>query len=357
MYFHCQTAIWSEDRYEHYSQIADRYGTHRSLTRTVQYAGLDQLAKFRTYIRLVQEYTQRKLSFASDRFHAFQGIANHLSKEWGWVFVCGLPVPQLDKALLWISSKQLPRLINTDHAHERLPSWSWAGWTEGVHFGLTAQMRHIPLARDFAVTTPDGIKNFRISDSDGPTESSDGTVSQPDMPARDSLECIPHELAAVHNVLIFSAESVFAHQFSFILTTIYTESKSATLGMLDRNVWRIQDLAGRACGLLYGGRLPADLTKDVDVRPRTSQFQFISISESIDGPCFSVLDDFIMNDNEDALQANIYHEYYVESGNKTFNIMLVRWNDVGFTERVAVGQIHMEAWKQALSKLKTIYLG
>ena len=77
LYFHCQSELWSEDRYEHFEQHADLFGSYPSLKWPSQsLLSRDRADQLRAYGPLVTHYTRRKLSFQSDRLDAFSGIAN-----------------------------------------------------------------------------------------------------------------------------------------------------------------------------------------------------------------------------------------------------------------------------------------
>lgn len=91
--------------------------------------------RFREYLKIIQEYSARSLSFESDRLDAISGCLSLLTQAKGTRFLNGLPSTDFHYALLWRKGRagQINRPSND------FPSWSWAGWerTEtGVYFDL-----------------------------------------------------------------------------------------------------------------------------------------------------------------------------------------------------------------------------
>jgi hypothetical protein len=130
--FQCQTAIWSEDRYEHFQQS---FGLGESFHWTHAGPKLLQASIFETYTQSALQYAKRQMSYATDRLNAFQGMLGALTKRSDWGFVCGLPIPVFTAALVWVSTTPAPRRIPTDDKNYRLPSWSWM---------VSTFLRHLP---------------------------------------------------------------------------------------------------------------------------------------------------------------------------------------------------------------------
>ncbi|KAK5651997.1 hypothetical protein OQA88_10900 [Cercophora sp. LCS_1] len=86
---------------------------------------------FRSYATLVGPYSERKLSFRSDRLNAFMGVGSVLGKRLETGLVGGLPERWLMQGLLW-------RGLCKGGWEEKLgfPSWSWAGWDGRVDYGM-----------------------------------------------------------------------------------------------------------------------------------------------------------------------------------------------------------------------------
>lgn len=67
---------------------------------------------FHEYCHIVAEYTQRELSFKSDRLTAIVGILNIFARAFGLVFFHGLPEVMFDAALLWQPTQRSQRIPN-----------------------------------------------------------------------------------------------------------------------------------------------------------------------------------------------------------------------------------------------------
>ncbi|KAF2685967.1 HET-domain-containing protein [Lentithecium fluviatile CBS 122367] len=88
----------------------------------------------KTYKTLVHDYSQRNLSYDSDILNGVQGILRLLTlrtkRSW---YVAGLPEHRLDTALLWFPVGPITRRGPSKSGHP-YPSWSWAGWKGGVAY-------------------------------------------------------------------------------------------------------------------------------------------------------------------------------------------------------------------------------
>lgn len=74
-----------------------------------------------SFMRYVQEFAKRKLSFDSDTLNAFAGVINWFRTEVELGSTFGLPNHTFGLDLLWNPEEYLRR-------RSGFPSWSWAGW-------------------------------------------------------------------------------------------------------------------------------------------------------------------------------------------------------------------------------------
>ncbi|KAL9114143.1 MAG: hypothetical protein Q9227_001915 [Pyrenula ochraceoflavens] len=148
VYFKCNNAVWSEDVFAEtgrlstsprshpnpFSWVAARNGLpekripfHYRFLDTLLDGSLNIhikrpfLGQFPNYAAVVKNYTQRALSFESDRIRAIQGVLNTLDIG---PFYAGLPDQFFRLALLW----QPPFESTCEENQAGLPSWSWTGW-------------------------------------------------------------------------------------------------------------------------------------------------------------------------------------------------------------------------------------
>ncbi|KAL2061468.1 hypothetical protein VTL71DRAFT_6845 [Oculimacula yallundae] len=88
----------------------------------------------KTYKTLVRDYSVRNLSYDSDVLNGVQGILRLLTLcTKRSYYVAGLPEHRLDTALLWFPVGPLTRRGPSKSGHP-YPSWSWAGWKGGVAY-------------------------------------------------------------------------------------------------------------------------------------------------------------------------------------------------------------------------------
>jgi hypothetical protein len=73
------------------------------------------------WLRLVQEYSRRRLTFVDDRLLAISGLGDRFGPIIPGIYLAGLWESQLPYGLLWICTVPHIRPIN-----ERAPSWTWA---------------------------------------------------------------------------------------------------------------------------------------------------------------------------------------------------------------------------------------
>ncbi|KAJ3564934.1 hypothetical protein NPX13_g7676 [Xylaria arbuscula] len=80
------------------------------------------------YYRLVETYSSRKLSFASDKLLAFSGLVQRIHSSIGGDYLAGLWSYDLHRGLAWY-----PEMTTCRHVSSyRAPSWSWAITDESI---------------------------------------------------------------------------------------------------------------------------------------------------------------------------------------------------------------------------------
>ncbi|KAF2843036.1 HET-domain-containing protein, partial [Patellaria atrata CBS 101060] len=102
---------------------------------------------FEFYATLVESYTRRNLSYASDVLNAFEGLSSIMEQCCGSSFYYGLPESLFDIVVLWAPCSSIHfdrrRMYRPSRANEDLrrgitvtefPSWSWAGWIGEVEY-------------------------------------------------------------------------------------------------------------------------------------------------------------------------------------------------------------------------------
>ncbi|PMD52694.1 HET-domain-containing protein, partial [Hyaloscypha bicolor E] len=85
------------------------------------------------YVRIVNTYTRRDLSYQSDILNAFHGLGIPM-ENFRTRFTNGLPENPFDFSLLWAPERILHRRSGSSESEEFFPSWSWAGWIGPVTY-------------------------------------------------------------------------------------------------------------------------------------------------------------------------------------------------------------------------------
>jgi hypothetical protein len=78
----------------------------------------------KAFMRYVENYAQRKLSFESDIINAFAGVTNWFRADVSLGCIIGLPNATFGLDVLWNPEEYLK-------GRNGFPSWSWTGW-EGM---------------------------------------------------------------------------------------------------------------------------------------------------------------------------------------------------------------------------------
>lgn len=102
---------------------------------------------------ILEAYTRLHITYESDKFPAFSGLAQVFRRQTNDEYLAGLWKADLHRALLWRPSgidlapflKRLPRRKPREW---RAPSWSWAAWDGPIDPSLVSHQRRVPSARD-----------------------------------------------------------------------------------------------------------------------------------------------------------------------------------------------------------------
>ncbi len=96
-----------------------------------------------SYRRVVEAYTSRQLTLASNMLNAFEGIATGFRPLFRSDFIFGLPRSKLDSQLLWQPSGPSIRRRDPGSGQPLFPSWTWAGWVGPVKCNIDENLSRI----------------------------------------------------------------------------------------------------------------------------------------------------------------------------------------------------------------------
>jgi hypothetical protein len=327
--------------------------------------------QFKIYASLVNEYSGRHLTFATDGLNAFAGIIAALEREFQTSFTNGLPERMLDLALLWIpfrtsSERESPGRRLVRQRRHQFPSWSWVGWEgQAAYFSrMFTSTSYVQIQRDFVKRQETRLPHpnfdrFRscielvqiVSQSPAKAVASSDTTNEVIQNASQE----EHPTIHSYDLLHIRAETISVSSFLFDpkMDSVFAAGlyffSSFKERMFSGEFLPIYDGKNRRCGFLYDPGIPFNfhaprnklirmsasskecmIRRPLNEQPRNNPFKFLS-------PYFDP-DEFWPR------------EWCV------LNVMLVRRSGK-FWERITIGVVHEDAWKDAQSKEEELILG
>ncbi|KAJ9139155.1 HET-domain-containing protein [Pleurostoma richardsiae] len=177
VYFQCPMTTWGEDYHAEHPRMAtcapmQTYNLSLSwqpteVQRSAQYRlHTHQTPYFKEYCRLVEEYTSRSMTFASDRIRGIASLFATLRSVFGCSFLYGLQEQMFLESLLWQPAARLRRVPNDPKKNRPLfPSWSWAGWIGTVEYLPASDFNGLePLREHWRRSQPIPAAQLRIQD-------------------------------------------------------------------------------------------------------------------------------------------------------------------------------------------------
>lgn len=310
---------------------------------------------YRLYLETVRTFSDRNLTLQSDRLNAFSGMTKVLEKVFGTPFCDGLPERFLDSALLWSSRPKggyeydewgYEADLNIYARNLDFPSWSWSGHTYSLDgyngfaliFTQTDSRKILSEVAGFAVLCPGSDKPRRISRSKSSPlvdlTHGDRDVTQDISPdvlgrvARDqttNILCFPARVVDGDCLLVDGLPSRLCSG------RIFTAGTEWFCGMLypdDSEVWRDPPRGRRRWIILSRGCV------DGPDGPGFKQNQGVNYSEHF---------------NKDKFKISCKWTFY--------HVMLVEYRGSDVVERLALGQIHIDAWPVNKERLQMVFLG
>jgi Heterokaryon incompatibility protein (HET) len=333
-YFQCQALGCCEDRTQPLlsedSDLVHPFASLHLFKKTVEEGS--SLAAFRYYARFVVDYSRKQLSYQADIINAFSGLTQVLQSSSKWIFIAGIPLSVINYALLWVPSKKDAKLqpaVASSQSNYTFPSWSWSAWTGGVDYNISTSLgldvRDVFWSKEIGFLNETGQWEFfhlydaaKVSNARGPW------------------------------ALRFYTWTVPATTFSF-------QEGNDRCYILDGHMIKCQNSQQTTMimtgtndysGTLYGVNLAA-VEEFHSHRPvfvllsashRFNKLRYISPSIPLPGleKDFGSLNEY---------NCRPYGLRYAESA-KLYNVMLVSSRG-GFAKRLAIGQIHPEAWNSS----------
>lgn len=266
---------------------------------------------------MVSTYSERRLSYRSDRLNAFAGVLQELEEKWAWSFCHGIPATHIHAALLWVSLKSCMDDDPEPHpiTPSPFPSWSWACAPRGVTFAHALC----------------SLRNLRA------TERTLALATDPD---------------TRNPAVRFVGEVVRLDSFNLDPPShgVYADCNKESA---DADTTAVHDSKGSWCGLLVG------VTREELSGFKTEELVLLALS-TYDQEKVASADSFW---TVGALKYEIEHPFdidvFEQHEQTTINVLLVHLvgeTPVPRARRVAVGEIHKNAWMRATGERREVYL-
>lgn len=280
------------------------------------------LSLFFRYRELVHSYTARGLSFESDRQNAFTGITRALELLWDWNFTYCLPAEEFDWAILWTGiyspdAKEQRAEKEKEMARRDYPSYSWL-----IHSGQTIYQLEKESAEELKPYVE--WKNASVWDGE-----MDYELMNPKGEKRPGIQTeLP--IGTIFNIgMVMHLPHIFPTPTSESFVTTREEmSKQAGYGT---PCAPLLDADGIWCGTLNG--ITEDHLAEL-LLPEEAELSLVLLS--------AVQKTWVLGGFRKS-RAPFDKDVYETGDGSTVNVMLVLWDD-RLARRIAVGEMHVEAW-------------
>lgn len=358
VYWHCSVSHHSEGGEESPAGELPSW----SMNPLEQQVSDDPRMRFNVYESLVKQYTRRTLTYPSDSLNAFVGILSEIENSFGWRFASALPENLFDFALLWSPMWQ-GRLRPREPLGSacRSPTWCWTAWEDEIYWDpwrLDSYVgKRVTLkaeVRDFIIMDKVGARKIVRRDPNLSEALSDSSPA-----LSEALELAALNESSANYALVFKAPSLAVDMYTIssprpeLSRTLSSPFSDSFTNTLPSQLW-IYDAAGHHCGTLRGftsWEPCSDSVYEFVLLSRSDQDKIIQ--EDVDG-----------YRNHLPLEFSTADEYYEEIFDTHFyqykrwwalNILLVeRKGDL--SRRLAVGQLHADAWDSTSQNTKSFVL-
>ena len=333
-----------------------------------------QYKAFAAYIKLVEKYTPRKLSYESDILDAFSGLFAVLNDYFESDIISGLPASVLDLVLLWSPAARLLRrgckLLTMENkyvirgqANRNFPSWSWAGWTGPIDYSLFAgfisaeEPLPTPLVNSYTIEV-DGKPQVIPARISGQLPSLDSTSVTPKFETDSVAGGVPTPVSSpgaplTSHLLQFFAPCVPLTAFTLPPQREYLSRQEHIHSTGSQSVRHILDSRGKRCGLWWEPAGHVDVGNNMS-SDAESKMLFVGINQHGDTwhPRAS------LNRVEGEIRM-FDDDVYPAAGNGSglVNVLAIDL-DMGhaYAERITVARIHVKAWEEAGPQMRAVQL-
>ncbi|KAH6646792.1 heterokaryon incompatibility protein-domain-containing protein [Truncatella angustata] len=366
VFWQCRTAYQAEDNADDHDQDVSDFGRGRRVNALDRESGNDRRMQFNIFESLVKQYSPRDVTFSADALNAFAGILSAMTESFGWKFAYALPESLFDLALLWrpmFSATMRPRWSSgqSEESFCTSPTWCWTSWRGDIFWSPWR-------LQSFAgqeVTLKTEIVSFWVQDSGGLRQIRRGRALDSDA---EITGYTAGEQITPESALVFEAKTINIEAYSISEPRIdqcaLWNGDKAGINLSDyfrnnmsHSSW-IYDSSGQHCGTLDAFKLDAEITPCKNY-PR---YDLVLLSRSGQGEVTQAAIEHFQDRLPPEYPFNVeYYEeifdtrHYSYKTDWALNIMLVRWKN-NLAERVAIGQMHVDSWNEALQESSLITL-
>ena len=333
-----------------------------------------QYKAFAAYIKLVEMYTLRKLSYESDILDAFSGLFAVLNEYFESDIISGLPASVLDLVLLWAPAARIPRrgcklltMENTNfdlgQVSRNFPSWSWAGWNGPIDYSLFAETISAeeplptPLVNSYTIEV-DGKPQVLPARISGKKTSLDSTSVTPNIGTDSVASSVPSPLPSpgaplISHILQFFAPCVPLTAFTLPPQRKYLSRQEHIHSSGSQSVRHLLDCRGKRCGMWWEQAGYVYVGNGMSPNAE-SKMLFVGINQHGDtwrprkGPNMVEGEIYLFDDD-------VYPA--AGEGSGLVNVLAIDL-DMGhaYAERMTVARIHVKAWEEAGPQMRLVQL-
>ena len=365
VYYQCRSEYLTEDFDGKRFRYAKGLGDHNPFEPIITNPDPTDDSIFGIYESLVKQYSTKELSYPSDSLRAFSGVLSAFSHYFGWRFVSALPQDAWDLAILWRPQsegiKLRPRHEVCDQSwpwHGVTPTWCWTSWASYINWDCWRLDSYC--GKDVSIYSE--VEQFFIWEGkdlrtarrpqynleNGSMERGELEI-QKHMSGMSSFEGVRHTDVALHALLVFKAKVFDMSHFSISVDHPWTSRDQKYLA------W-VYDNNHHHCGTLYGA--PIDWPHHQDV----SSCEFVVLSrcrqdevtsKDIEEHRHQLPPEYLSSSDYygDVFDTSVFK--YAEDW--AVNVMLIE-SKLGFSRRIAIGQIHSDALKDAFGYARIVVL-
>ncbi|KAI9857101.1 MAG: hypothetical protein M1813_008592 [Trichoglossum hirsutum] len=357
-YFLCSSAVWCEDVISEpdvltecvaCKNLATGRAPQRTFSLNTSVYNMHSTPRaddsiLQAYINVVGSYSARKLSFAADALNAVSGVLGQLERAGLGQLRNGIPESYFDIALLWHYQGEW-----SEAEQSIFPSWSWAASMAGagIAWDITSYLSGVNILPAVSWHIVGGTGNTAAISSIGLAPHDRSELD----PSPGPLCISPRSISTAPP---FPSSICSTNPDGGYYLYFWTSSARFTLGK--ELTWRtpfweqpmafpfqILDLAGCWAGSLLMSRAVRDRFAD-----HPQEFIFLSYGSEFDYHVAEKLE--YAKPTIKRGQTGSQNRWCVA------NVMLIEWKGP-VAERVAIGRIHVEAWKASEVQGRWIILG